>query len=188
MRLRGLALALSFAALTGTFVLSCGGNEDNDDLEISIRAEVTGQDAAVEVSATPLEVGEAGRLVHEVRVTWRGEGAVFLNDARFNHHVQQEGSDLVLAGRGCGAEWSEEEQRVVHVCNDDLQIPRLEPGETHAYPVAVYRGLGPLKLDRAGTYVAEERVRWWSADGNGQWDGADPPDGEFTIRLSYEAR
>src|SRR5690606_35988848 len=121
-------------------------------LEIGVEAAVVEAGAPVSVAATDVVEGEDGLPAHSVAVTWNGESTANLEDARFTHHVTAEDGegDLVIAGRGCAPHW--EDERVVHVCTDDLRIVELAPGETHEYPVRITPELGPLTL-APGTYI-----------------------------------
>jgi hypothetical protein len=182
------AVATVALLVASTFALGCG--DDNDEpARFSVRAAVVEPGAPVVVEATAIRNAEGGLLGHEVRVTWRGEGEAVLDDARFTHHARgQGGGDLVIAGRGCGADWDAERALVMHPCTADLQIVRLGPDATHAYPVRVHPEVGPLRLDRARTYAVEEVIRWWAAaEGPATLPEGDPA-GQFTIRLTYGPR
>lgn len=182
MRLLTRSVLLIVATL---FVIACDENDAPPAaLDIAVRADIVDGDAPVAATATAVSDAPDGALAHEVRVEWEGDETVILDDARFTHHVSN-GGDLVLAGRGCGAEWDEELDRVTHMCTDDLQIIRVAPGESHNYPVRIYPEVPPLQLT-PGTYVVDERVRWWLAP-DGDFDSfGEEPDGAFTIRLTYE--
>ncbi len=189
-------LLLASVAFAGLLALTCDGEQaapGGDWERISVRAEVIEGDLDVTVEATTPAAGDGETWPHDVRVTLGagagGSGAggtVVLDDARFAWHLEREGGegDLVTAGRGCGASWSTEYELSI-ACTDDLQIVRLRPGETHAYPVAVYPGLGPLAL-RPGTYVMEQPIRWWGPE---QLDADEFPAGDETgtlvLRLTY---
>jgi hypothetical protein len=160
-----------------------GGAVDPGDLTISVAAELVEADAPASVEATPLRDAGEGRLAHEVRVTWEADRPAILDDARFTHWVEEGAGHLVLAGRGCGPDWDDASQQVVHLCTRDLRLVWLEPGKSHDYPVVVYPQVGPLQLAR-GTHIVDEVVRWAYADDPLSADLA-TPDGEFTIRLSY---
>ncbi len=179
-------LITRFVLLFGAalFLAAC----DEEDVpppppEITVRAEVVNGAAPVTTSATPVRETPEGEFAHEVRVEWDGDEAVILEDARFSHHVSN-GGDLVIAGRGCGAEWEDELDQVVHPCTDDLQIIEVGPGEAHDYPVRIHPEVGPLQLE-PGTYVVEEIIRWRFAEDD-VVSPAEQADGEFTIRLTYE--
>jgi hypothetical protein len=183
------AVAL-FVSIAGALAFACGGGDDGEPGMFVVRVEAAGAGAPVSVEATGIREAEGGLLAHEVRVTWNGDGDAILDDARFTHHARgQGGGDLVLAGRGCGADWDAERGEVTHPCTADLRVVRLAPGETHAYPVFVYPAVGPLRLDRTRTYVVEEVIRWWDASGS---EGPAPPEGDpagqFTVRLTYGPR
>jgi hypothetical protein len=165
---------------------ACGNDDDDVDpghLTVSVAAEVVEPDAAASVEATALRDAGEGRLAHEVRVTWEADAPAILDDARFTHWVEEGAGHLVLAGRGCGADWEEASEQVVHVCTADIQLVWLEPGQSHDYPVRVYPQVGPLQLAR-GIYVVEEVVRWTYSDHPSSAD-LGTPEGEFTIRLTY---
>jgi hypothetical protein len=134
------------------------GEETVGDLEVSVRAEVVEAGASGAVEATAIR-RQNQVLVHGVRVTWRGQEAVRLDDARFTHHVQGERGDLVTAGRGCGADWDAQAGRVTHICTADLRIVDLRPGGSYEYPIRVHPEVGPLRL-APGTYVVDEVIRW----------------------------
>jgi hypothetical protein len=139
--------------------------------------EVAVDDELASATASIAQAGD-GTLDHTVEVTWHGDAPVTLDDARFTHHqVGEPGGDLVLAGRGCGADWDAETEEVIHICTMDLQIIELAPGEAHAYPVRIHPEVGPLRL-RPGTYRVQETVGW-------RQDGER---GSFTISLTYEVQ
>lgn len=185
------ATALGAAVLVAyLFALACSDGDEEEPGMFMVRAEAAGTGAPVSVEATPIRDAEGGLLTHEVRVTWNGDREVVLDDARFTRHARgQGGGDLVIAGRGCGADWDAERRVVTHPCTTDLQIVRLGPAESHAYPVRLFPAIGPLRLDRTRAYVVEEVVRWWDA---GRGDGPMPPEGDpagqFTVRLTYGPR
>jgi len=160
--------------------------------EISISVEVIGADLPIAVSATePVRDGE-GQLRHGVVVSWQGEVEIGLDDARFTKHIEGRDGDLIVAGRGCGAQWDEGElsgTQVLIVCTRDLRPIRLTPGERHEYPVVIYPEVGPRSLGR-GTYVTEETIRWWRLDGTDPWfyPAAGQEEGSFVVRLTYEVR
>jgi hypothetical protein len=176
---RGIVLAAALAAVA--FGVSACSNEEEEH-QVTIGAQIVEAGAPASVAAANLRE-EDGLIAHEVRVTWNGDGPAFLDDARFTHHVTSNGGDLVLSGRGCGADYDEESRQAVFPCTADLQIVRLEPGGTHAYPVRIHPEVGPLKLE-AGTYVVEQQVSWWRAEAGEQFPNRDP-DGMFTISLTY---
>jgi hypothetical protein len=170
--------------VSATVMAAACGNDDADprDLDITVTAEVVETDAPVTVEATTIRALDADRLAHEVSVTWNGEGEALLEDARFTHHVERNrNAHLIIAGRGCGATIFN--GTVGFNCTEDLQVIRLQPGENHHYPVVIYLELENLPL-RPGVFVADERVRWMLSDDPSQ-SMPDPPDGEFTIRLTY---
>jgi hypothetical protein len=147
-----------------------------DPARITIAIEV--DDDIVDVLLGPLESAGDGILQHEVFVEWLGAQRATLDDARFTHHVGGEPQgDLVLAGRGCGVDWHEERQVVMHICTQDLLIIELEPGEVHPYPVRIHPEVGPLQL-QPGTYAVPETIGW-------QQDGEQ---GQFTLTLTYEVQ
>jgi hypothetical protein len=176
------------AALCLTVVAGACGDDDDGALEVTVQAEIVEAGSAVPVSiavTTPV-LNESGLLHHNVRATWNGDDAAFLADARFTHHAAN-GGDLVTTGRGCGADWDEELRQVIHPCTADLQIVRLEPGDTHAYPVWIHQEVGPLALE-PGTYVVEERIGYWEAPPGVTNPDFSQPDGEFRVRLTYTVR
>lgn len=147
--------------------------------DITVVAEVVEADAPVDVAATAVTPGGDGLPAHGVQVTWNGSEPAMLDDARFSHHVtaaEGEG-DLVIAGRGCAPSWNADTGSVMHQCTTDFQLIELAHGETHVYPVRLYREIGPLTL-APGVYAVEETISWWRPDD--QATG-----GEFTIRLVY---
>ena len=164
-------------------LVACGDDEDDAPLTLSVRAEVVEADAPVEAEATAAGPGrEEGWFEHDVRVTWRGEGAAGLDDARFVHRVEGQDGDLITLGRGCGWSTDGPSGELVFPCTADLQIIVLEPGETHEYPVSIPSRLESYRLER-GTYVVEEAIKWWQPPEL----GVEPEvEGEFTVRLTYE--
>lgn len=152
----------------------------DDPRAVFVTVEVLEDDAPVIVDVSELR-GEGGLLRHEVRVLWDGDEPVVLADARFTHRVVEEEGVLLLAGRGCGWHWSEEEEEFAGVCTDDLQIIEVAPGEVHDYPVAIHPEVGPARFG-FGIYVVEEEVGWFRQEDGGSGE----PDGVFTIRLTYE--
>lgn len=172
------------AVVTCLFVVltvACGG-DNGETPSVSVRAEVVEADAPVAVEATAVRETEEGLLAHGVRVTWQGDEAARLDDARFTHHATAGDSDLVTAGRGCGAQWDDGAGQLLQACTADLQLIDLRPGETHEYPVRVYREVGPLRLE-AGTYVVDEVIGWRPVNENPPGD----VQGRFIVRLTYEA-
>lgn len=188
---RGLVLALAALALAtlGALVTACDSEDARVDT-VSVSVQVAATDIPITATVSEPEQDDRGLWAHSVTVQWDGAGTIVLEDARFTHHVQgtSEGGDgdLVTAGRGCGAEWSDSENRVVQACTADLQIIRLGTGETHAYPVRIYPEVGPLTLS-PGTYVVEEEIPYWTpstSDGPASGREGDP-DGTFVLRLEY---
>lgn len=177
--LRGLGVAVAGVMLAATLAGSVSAQEADHtppafDIEVSATIVETG--VPVTVATTPVTTNTEGQPSHGVRVTWNGATAATLDDARFTHHVTDGEGDLVTAGRGCGADWNADSGEVVHFCTADLQIVNLAPGETHEYPVRIYRDVAPLALE-PGTYVLDETIGWEpSAGGTRQ---------EFTLRLTY---
>ena len=172
------------AMLAATLLGACSDADPDDEMTVTVRAELVDDRVPARVEASTIR--EDGQLfAHDVLVTWEGEQPVVLDDARFTHHIATSDADLVIAGRGCGAQWDEETDQLLQACTADLQIIRLGPGETHAYPVRVYPEVGPLRL-RGGTYVAEETIAWWTAVDGALEPGRGEPSGSFTIRLTYE--
>ncbi|MPZ98627.1 MAG: hypothetical protein GEU80_04660 [Dehalococcoidia bacterium] len=149
-------------------------------LDIAVEAEVIEAGAPMSVEATTPVRDADGLWSHGVVVTWNDSQPAMLDDTRFTHHVSAEAGDgdLVTSGRGCGAEWNDEQDEVLHFCTLDLQLIEVGPGEAHEYPVRVYPEVGPLALE-PGTYVLEQAVQWWR-------QGAEQDPDEFTIRLTYE--
>ena len=147
--------------------------------EVTLRAEVVEPGTPVSVEATAVDNADRGLLKHGVQVEWRGSEPARLDDARFGHHVESNGGDLVTAGRGCGVSWDADARSVQHICTADLQLIDLRPGQIHEYPVWIHPSVGPLRLGR-GTYVVEEVIAWSRV--------TDPatPAGRFTVRLTYE--
>jgi hypothetical protein len=180
---------ITAAALAALFAAACarGGGATPGPDSVTVRAEVLEADAPVDVETTAVRAGQGGTFAHEVRVTWRGEEGARLDDARFAHHVEAGGGHLVIAGRGCGANWDAERREVMLVCTADLRLIVLEPGETHDYPVVVYPEVESLRL-RPGTYVVEEVVHWWQPDDTGVAPIDTSYEGVFTIRLTYEVQ
>jgi len=155
-------------------------DEPTGALDISVTAEVLGANAPVEVGTTPVVADEQGRPSHGVTVTWIDPANAVLGDERFTHHVSAQAGtgDLVLAGRGCGAGWSEQEAEVVHPCTMDYRVSPVANGDTHEYPVRIYEELGPLRLE-AGTYIVNQVVNWWRP-------ATEDAQNQFTIRLTYQ--
>ncbi|MCC6387437.1 MAG: hypothetical protein IT302_08650 [Dehalococcoidia bacterium] len=184
MRTKGTWLAVVALLVLGPSP-ACNGDDD-DELRVIVTAAIVEVGAPATVEATDVTASERGTLMHNVRVTWRGQEQAFLDDARFTHH-EANGGDLVLAGRGCGAEWDATLRHVTHPCTADLQIVRLEPDESHAYPVWIFPEVGPLAL-KPGTYVVDQPIPYWGGGPQVQVPDYDRPEGEFTIRLTYEVR
>jgi hypothetical protein len=187
---RGTALlAVTVSAL---LVLAACGEDDPGAVDspdrVRVRAELIDAPEGFSVEVSPVEDANGG-LRHEVSVTWDGEGEVVLDDARFGHHVDDPAGDgaLVTSGRGCGAEWDEENRHVLHICTADLQIIALQPGETHNYPVVIYPEVGPLRL-LAGTYVIDEEIAWWRSNGEPIAAQGQEPEGALVLRLSYDVQ
>jgi hypothetical protein len=181
---RSLVTGTVLVILAALLLVAC----DEDDVppappEVSVRAEIVNGDAPFTASATAVRETPDGPMAHEVRLAWDGDDPVMLDDARFTHHVEGDDGDLVIAGRGCGAHWQDD--RVVHVCTDDLQIIEVAPGEAHDYPVRIHQEIGPLSL-APGTYVVEEVIGWWYADEDDFGGRPNGIEGELTIRLTYE--
>ncbi len=140
-RILTLFLATLAAALLG---IACSDRDDDPPsaMNLSVSAEITSRGAPFTVEVTEPTSGGQGwspyGFVHEVRVTSNADDAVRIDDARFAHEVREGDGVLVTAGRGCGANWDESTESISIACQDDLQIIRLEQGETHPYPVTVY--------------------------------------------------
>ena len=165
------------------FATAC--DSEDEPPRISVRAEVVEADAPVEVETTAVGPGrEEGWFEHEVRVTWRGEGAAGLDDTRFVHRVEGEDGDLITLGRGCGWSYDEPSEELVFPCTADFQIIMLEPGEAHEYPVELPTELESFRIGR-GTFLVDEEIAWWVQEE----PGAEPTaEGRFTVRLTYEVR
>lgn len=177
------ALAGTGALLLGLAFSSQAAAQTTDApraFEVTVTAEVLEPGAPASVKATEVTVDENGLLAHGVVVTWTDAAAAELSDERFTHHVTAESGegDLVLAGRGCGASWSEAQQEVIHPCTLDLRIVQIAPSGTHEYPARIYPAVGPLRLE-TGTYVVDQTVSWWRS--------ATPETSQqFTIRMTYD--
>lgn len=152
-------------------------------LDISVQASIATVGAPVSVVATDVTETD-GLPSHGVRVTWNGDAAARLGDARFTHDVTAINGTghLVTEGRGCGANWNDETGEVLHVCTADLQLIDLAPGESHEYPVRIVPEIGTLALE-PGVYVVEETIGWEPVDG-AVADGTGAG-GEFVVRLTY---
>lgn len=185
-RLLTFFLAVLAAALLG---IACSDKDDDPPttMDLTVSAEITSEGTPFTVEATEPTSGGQGwspfGFVHEVRVTSNADETVRIDDARFAHEVREGDGVLVTAGRGCGAAWDEATDGISIACQDDLQIIRLEPNETHPYPVTVYPEVGPERL-LPGTYVAEESINWWIA-GDDPFETGGDPDGTFVVRLTY---
>lgn len=150
---------------------------DGTALNVTVTASVVEASAPVTVEASPVTANAQGRGTHTVSVTWDGQTAAQLDDARFTHDAAADTGEghLVIAGRGCGADWNEETEQVSHICILDFQQIVLQPGETHEYPVTIHPEVGPLAL-APGTYTIEETIEWW------------PPNAELSARQSFTVR
>ena len=169
-----------FMTLATVFTLAAC-NDENAPLQVGLSVEVLGQDTPVSATGSPIVETENG-FEHEVRVVWQGDQTVRLDDTRFTHHIESDGGDLITIGRGCGANWDEDTEEVFLACTADLQLIFVEPGDGHAYRIAIPHEVGPLRLS-PGTYVVEEKIHWWQQDEV----AAEPTkEGDFTIRLTYE--
>ncbi|MCK9486851.1 MAG: hypothetical protein M0R73_09175 [Dehalococcoidia bacterium] len=173
--------------LAAAFVSSASGQTPGGDaapraFEVDVAAEVLEADAPLSVAAAEVVQDDQGRLAHGVVVTWNDAADAELSDERFTHHVSAiapgGAGDLVLSGRGCGAQWAESEQEVVFPCTLDLRITPVSPGSTHEYPLWIQPQVGPLTLE-TGQYVVEQQVFWWRP--------ATPEvQQHFTVRLTYD--
>jgi hypothetical protein len=188
MKRRGM-LSVFAVLLLPAIAMGCTDKDDDPGSTMNIRVEAdivaNGAPFAVEVTQ-PTNGGQGWSpygFVHEVRVTSNADETVRIDDARFAHEVREGDGTLVTAGRGCGAGWDESTASISIACQDDLQIIRLEPNETHPYPVTIYPEVGPERL-RPGTYVIEETIPWWFV-GDDPFDTGGDPEGEFTVRLTY---
>jgi hypothetical protein len=177
-------MVLLILTSVAAMAVACGDDDtDPGDLTITVVAEPLETDAPVTVEATGIDATGRDTFAHQVRVSWDGDGEALLEDARFTHHVEGNGNaHLIIAGRGCGTALFNGDTVGFH-CTDDLQVIRLKPGETHHYPVTVFPEVETLRL-RPGVFVADERIRWLLSDDPNRVM-PDPPDGEFTIRLTY---
>lgn len=180
---RAVAVAAGAGLLAAALVGTAGAQQAPDQpraFDVEVTASVLEAGAPVSVAATQPAAEATGLLAHGVRVTWNDALPAELGDERFTNHVAAEDGegDLVIAGRGCGAQWSEAEQEVIHPCTLDLRIIPVQQGDTHEYPVWIHPQVGPLSLE-AGTYVVDQVVHWWrpNAEDNQQ---------QFTVRLTYE--
>lgn len=181
---RGLAVALG-GAMLGVAALSPAAAQETPlnpaptHLDITVTAEVLESNAPIEVETTDVTT-PADLYAHGVVVTWTGTQDAVLGDERFTHHVTaEEGEgDLVIAGRGCGASWSEQEQEVIFPCTLDLRIVEVSPGDSHEYPVTIHHEVGPLTLE-PGTYVVDQVITWW-------YPGAEEEQQQSTVRLTYQ--
>jgi hypothetical protein len=162
--------------------VACGGDDYEPPSQIAVGVEVLEPDAPVDVEVTDVVQGDDGVFQHGVRVTWRGDETVRLDDVRFAHQVETADGDLITLGRGCGANWDEETEEVFLACTADLQLILVEPGESHEYSVRIPPEVGPLRL-RPGTYVVEEPIHWWQQD---DINAQPTAEGEFTLRLTYD--
>ena len=176
-------MALPVAALP-LLAYACSDGDEPEDLAVKVTATIVEPGVSASVTVTQPAEDAQGNLAHTVDVSWEGGSAVRLDDARFTHHVEGDDGDLVTAGRGCGASW-DSSNGLMQACTADLQIVRVEPGETHAYPVRIVLEVGPLELAR-GVYHVEEPISWWSVSADPFDLGGEQPDGRFTIRLEYE--
>ncbi|MGE3961723.1 MAG: hypothetical protein AB7F65_08600 [Dehalococcoidia bacterium] len=171
-----LTLGSGLAVLAATFSSASAQSVPEVDLRIAVTAEILEADAPAGVEATAVIVTD-GRPSHGVRVTWEGSGSATLDDARFAHHVTaEEGTgDLIVTGRGCGANVDGTTGDVFIACTADLQLIDVAPGETHQYPVNLTPVLDGRRLE-PGVYVVDEPIAWQvDADTFGM----------FTVRLTY---
>ena len=178
-----LAGAAALLGLAGLAMVGCGSSSDAPDVRISVTAQVLGTDPRISAEATELAERDGGVWRHDVVVTWDGDDPVVLDDARFVHHVKGPDGSLVIAGRGCGAQWEGDE--LMQACTADLQIIRLDPGGSHPYPVAIHTSVGPLRLT-PGIYIVDETIGWWDQSQLGE--GGIPSGqsmGSFVVRLTY---
>jgi hypothetical protein len=144
-----------------------------DPGRVSVSAIV--DDDVVVVEATAPEIADQGVMAHRVEVTWQGDAPVTLDDARLTLHASGDPhGDLVVSGRGCGAQWDDQRGELLQPCTSDLEIIELAPGETHPYPATIHPEVGPLRL-LPGTYEVVERIGWESAGERG----------EFSATLTY---
>jgi len=178
--IRGLAFALG-GVMLGVATLNPASAQQAPVFNITVTATVLGADAPIDAEATAV-TAVTGGYTHGVIVTWNGDADAVLDDERFTHHVSalSGDGDLVTAGRGCGADWAEAEQEVVHICTMDFQSVEVSPGDSHEYPVNIHPVVGPLMLE-AGTYVIDQVVNWWAP-------GAEAQQEQATVRLTYQVR
>ncbi len=175
-----LAMTLSGAILMSGLASPVGAQSAGGPaFDISVTAEVVGVNAPADVGTTPVVTDDQGRPSHGVTVTWTDLAGAVLGDERFTNHVSAEDGDgdLVMAGRGCGADWAAQEAEVVHPCTLDYRVTPVSTGDTHEYPVRIYEEVGPLRLE-AGTYIVNQVVNWWRPATEGIQN-------QFTIRLTY---
>lgn len=180
--MRRFVAGFPLAVATSAMLVLAGCGDSEPPLRVTVRAEVIDNTVPVMAASTDLFSSEDGRMRHgvQVQIACCGALAVQLDDARFTHHVEAGDGHLVTAGRGCSAEWDENNRRVQHVCTADLQVIELQPGESNEYTVTLYPRVGPLRL-QPGVYVVEQPIGWRPAAGDG-------PGGRFTVRLTYGVR
>lgn len=178
--IRGLAITLG-GVMLGMAVLSPASAQQAPAFNITVTATVLDADAPIDVEATAV-AAVTGGYAHGVVVTWNGAADAVLGDERFTHHVSALGGDgdLVTAGRGCGADWAEAEQEVVHICTLDFQTVAVSPGDSHEYPLNIHPVVGPLTLE-AGTYTLDQAITWWAP-------GAEENQEQATVRLTYQVQ
>lgn len=188
--IRGLAIALGGVMLGGVMfgaaALSPASAQQAPTIapgpfDITVTATILGASAPIDADATAVTTNQ-GNYTHGVVVTWNGSADVVLDDERFTQHVSAQvgAGDLVIAGRGCGADWSDAEAQVTHICTADYQVVEVSPGESHEYPVTIYPVVGPLLLE-PGTYVIDQVVNWWTP-------GAEAQQEQATVRLTYQVQ
>ena len=173
----------------GLFALACGGDDDEaaadsgGPLEVQVQAMLLDSNATAKVETTDVEIPEAGRPSHKLRVTWLGSDERRFEILPVNVHIEGDNGDLVASNDLCAPSWSESESKVDHTCFTIAFYAVLEPGEAHDFGVSIHPEVGPLRLG-PGKYVFDaELIHWAPADTP---SGLDPDSREqFTVRLTY---
>lgn len=156
---------------------------------MSASAELDG-DAPFTVEATdPGTIGDED-VDHDIVFTVEGDRGAVVGDVRWTFGELVDGEAFATAGHGCGArvEEADGEEQVAHVCTEEFRILEVRPGEPLRETVTVS---GPLhgRVVAEGTFTFEQPLRWWYAEDPTD-DPADvlagDPDGEATVRLTYE--
>ncbi len=177
-------VAASLVGAAALAAIACDSSSASD-LEVSLTAEVVDPGVPVTASVTGPEEGDEGRIRFGVVIDWDGDEPIVLSDSRFTGHLESpDGGDLVMAGRGCGAQWNDD-GGLMQACTADLQIISLDPGGSHEYPVVVWPEVGPLRLE-PGTYEADETVQWWGGDAlDEQGFPRGEASGSFVVHLTF---